>query len=339
MQKCIVKSSRSTFSFARHGLFFHANNYSLNAERLNRHLNLRNRAFHQSTSRPVVLEAIQITYQISQSIHSLSGTPWYLTIPLIAFLTRIFISLPIAIIQQRDTIQRVKLIPILQAWKFSFRREILEKMGDQGPIQCQKLLRLKLREKRKELFTRYNCNFWKMSLGVVQIPVFLSIMDVLRRMVGQKLTTLTNFFDMDKLISNHMAIPVELDLATEGALWFPDLIQPDPQLALPFILSGIFLLNIYAVQRSYLPLSKWQIRFRRGMGVAALCVGPLLLNFPSALMLFWISNSFFNWLQGWLLAYTMPVPTPIQPLIPVRPWRTGLCERELEKMKEIKTEI
>ncbi|KAI6248444.1 Cytochrome c oxidase assembly protein COX18, mitochondrial [Erysiphe necator] len=290
-----------------------------------------NRRIHQSISRPIYFEALLKTHDLFQYIHSVSGTSWSITIPLIALLIRMTVSLPLAIVQQRVICQQVKLIPLLLAWKQNYRKETLQKFGDQGPQKCQKILNLKMRSKRKELFKRYNCGRWKLFIGFFQIPIFFGVIDVLRRMANIQLTSLTQMFDAENLSDSHRIIFLEPSLANEGILWFPNLMLADPQLTLPFILSGIFLLNTYASGKARQTLSRRQIFFRRGMGIAAICVGPLFLQVPSAILLYWISNSLLNWIQGWLVTWLIPIPEPIQPLVPKKPWKiAGFDEKGLQ---------
>ena len=59
------------------------------------------------------------------------------------------------------------------------------------------------------------------------------------------------------------ALAIESSLATEGALWFPDLIVADPQMILPFMLSGAILLNLSNAGGATL----WQKRLKRSLGL------------------------------------------------------------------------
>ncbi|RKF60235.1 Cytochrome c oxidase assembly protein COX18, mitochondrial [Erysiphe neolycopersici] len=289
------------------------------------------RSFHQCISRPIYYEASQATYDLFQSIHSISGTSWSITIPLIALLVRMTVSLPLSLIQQRASCQQVKLIPILLAWKHNFRKETLHESGEQGPKACEKIISMKMRRKRNELFRRYNCGRWKLLLGFFQIPIFLGVLDVFRRMTDTKLTSFAQIFSVENMSDSQRIMLLEPNLANEGMLWFPNLMVADPHLALPFILSGTFMLNIFASGKSHLTLSRRQIVIRRGLGVAALCIGPLFLHVPSALLLYWISNSLLNWIQSWLVSWLIPISQPMQPLIPKKPWKiTGLEEKELK---------
>ncbi|KAL8647210.1 MAG: hypothetical protein Q9226_006530 [Calogaya cf. arnoldii] len=102
-------------------------------------------------------------------------------------------------------------------------------------------------------------------------------------------------------------VPVEPSFATEGALWFPDLLVPDPHLALPFLLSITLFANITHVELTARKLGTKPTAFRRRLGnafkIVALAVGPLTLSMPSAIHIYWISSSLgalgYNALINW----------------------------------------
>ncbi|KAL8994589.1 MAG: hypothetical protein Q9169_005485 [Polycauliona sp. 2 TL-2023] len=102
-------------------------------------------------------------------------------------------------------------------------------------------------------------------------------------------------------------VPVESSFATEGTLWFPDLLVPDPHLVLPFVLSITLFANITHAEWTANKLGSMPTAFRRRLGnafkIVALAVGPLTLSMPSAIHVYWISssvsalgyNAFMNW--------------------------------------------
>lgn len=300
-------------------------------------ISCRKRAFHQSFSRPIYNEVIQTTYNVFQSVHSINGISWSLSIPLVALLSRIFVSLPIAIFQQKASARRVKLVPILLAWRHSFRKEIFRELGDKGPIICQRSLNSKMRKKSKELFSRHRCGRWKILMGTIQIPIFFVALDTLRRMANLELSSLTKLFNLEKMVNNQAIVSVEPSLGTEGMLWFPNLLEPDPQLVLPFMLSGVMILNIFGSRKSALPLSKWQTRIQKAAGVAALSVGPFLINTPSVLLLYWISNSIFSWIEARFVSWLIPISPPVKLLTPKR--NTRRIELDTTALEEKKRRI
>lgn len=115
-------------------------------------------------------------------------------------------------------------------------------------------------------------------------------------------------------------IPLDPTLATEGALWFPNLLDPDPHLMLSFILSGSLLANIFyhelkAKKRNWKP-GAIQRGFGNGLKTVALAIGPLTLSFPSAIHIYLISSSVFGLANTILLNQLLPIPATSQPRKP-----------------------
>lgn len=303
---------------------------------------LRSRAFHATSRRPIYNETIQFTHTILESVHSISHTPWGLTIPLVALLVRGAFILPIALRTRQTVKKQVELMPLIQAWSHAINKEAKREVGNRGQGEVEAFVKKGMRKKRVELYKRNGVAPWKSLIGLVQIPVFLGVMETLRVMVGSRegfLGLMRSFWMDSKTESGDTTVitgdgltsippvPVETSLSTEGILWFPDLLVADPQLYLPFILSSSMLLNIYTSIK-LLPAPEGTDRTKnlttRISGLVALAVGPLLLGFPSALMLYLISSSMLNWLQTLLLTWWIPVPDPQQAVVAKKPWKTGL---------------
>ncbi len=116
------------------------------------------------------------------------------------------------------------------------------------------------------------------------------------------------------------AVPVESSLAEEGALWFPDLLAPDPCLVLPFLLSGTLFANLHLSSRSRTRDGRQSSRtaqaFEKTMKLLALAIGPLMLQFPSGLLLYWISSSMLAIVTKYLTDRLMPFRRPPEPCKP-----------------------
>lgn len=190
----------------------------------------------------------------------------------------------------------------------------------------------KLRKKRIEIYRWWGCGLWKNYLGLAQLPIFLATMEALRAMSGASQgwwgmlsgsgTEGTEAVLTADGLVGAASIPVESLFATEGALWFPNLLLPDPQLVLPFMLSGVILLNLFGHRHAV--MGQWQKRFMRSMGLVALAMGPIMINVPSALVWYWVSSSTLAYGQAFLLERLMPIKKPVTPCKPKRPMRSGL---------------
>ncbi|KAL8914265.1 MAG: hypothetical protein Q9172_007127 [Xanthocarpia lactea] len=112
-------------------------------------------------------------------------------------------------------------------------------------------------------------------------------------------------------------VPIEPSFATEGVLWFPDLLAPDPHLFLPFILSLTLFANIIHVEKTANKLGTAQTAFRRRLGnsfkIVALAVGPMTLSMPSAIHVYWISSSVFAMGYNMLMNWYSPLVTGVKP--------------------------
>ncbi|KAL8815264.1 MAG: hypothetical protein Q9223_005588 [Gallowayella weberi] len=112
-------------------------------------------------------------------------------------------------------------------------------------------------------------------------------------------------------------VPVEPSFAEEGMLWFPDLLVPDPQLLLPFILSATLFANINNVERSSRRLGAKPTAFRRRLGnafkIVALAAGPMTLSMPSAIHLYWISSSVFALGYNMFMDWYSPLVAGVRP--------------------------
>ncbi|KAI4253212.1 MAG: hypothetical protein L6R42_007673 [Xanthoria sp. 1 TBL-2021] len=129
-------------------------------------------------------------------------------------------------------------------------------------------------------------------------------------------------------------VPIEPSFATEGALWFPDLLVPDPHLTLPFILSFTLLANITHVEWTARKLGTKPTAFRRRLGnafkIVAIAVGPLTLSMPSAIHVYWISSSVFALGYNALMNWYSPLVAGVQPCKERRFERSFVVQSALE---------
>ncbi len=274
------------------------------------------------------------THTILQNLHTTTELSWALTLPLSAFLVRLVIILPISLYTRRAQQKQLQLQPLIHAWRHQINRTIIRERGHLGPGHCTTEVKKSLRAKRRELYKRCACGWWRNWLPLGQLPVFLCWIETVRAMCGTKegllgmiVGSMASMKDSDTLEkADHTlrgnpeaSIPVETTFATEGALWFPDLLVPDPHLLLPFILSATMFTNIWLNTR-LLNAGTEQSVFQRGLmnslKVIALMIGPATLQMPSAILVYWISSSSFAMLQNLLLDIIMPLGRPVKPCKP-----------------------
>lgn len=129
-------------------------------------------------------------------------------------------------------------------------------------------------------------------------------------------------------------LTLEPSFATGGCLWFPDLLVPDPYRILPFAVSGLLLMHLIPETEAELRnlfgmrppagsrrniviaggRSRGSLALRRALIVVALAIGPVTMDMPVALHLYWASS------VGCSLVVTKGVKRllPI-PRVPVKP--------------------
>jgi inner membrane protein COX18 len=213
------------------------------------------------------------------------------------------------------------LMPLISSWTHQLRKETMAEVGHLGPAVAQRTLVKKMRKKRKEIYERWDCGMWKSYISWLQLPIWLTAIEAIRRMCGKEVGLLGMIFGTSgegKDIPEALAtsgVGKELSFATEGALWFPDLLVPDPLLILPFMLSGVMFLNLANTSGAKNP-SVGQRRLLNALKIVALAIGPLTLHVPSAMLVYWISSSSFALAQALVLDKLMPVKPPVVPCKP-----------------------
>lgn len=125
----------------------------------------------------------------------------------------------------------------------------------------------------------------------------------------------------------------DMSMATGGCLWFPDLLVADPYHILPLALSAVFFLGVVpksqAAWRRVLGLDstpetalgteKWRLRLQRILLTLSLAVGPLTMDLPAALHLYWISSAVVGTLESRIVGRLMPLPKIVPPARRDRP--------------------
>ena len=80
---------------------------------------------------------------------------------------------------------------------------------------------------------------------------------------------------------------------------------------LPFMLSGVILLNLTNAAPAGKKLTTFQRRLTNSLKIVGLAIGPLTLQVPSAMLVYWISSSFLAYTQALALDILMPVKPPV----------------------------
>ena len=295
------------------------------------------RVFHSSPRHLLLEQCLETTHTVITGLHSATGLPWAATIPLTAAMIRLTIIGPIAAYGQVISQRRMKIFPLLYAWRVAISRNIMKAHGAEGPVACEKRVEKAMREKGVEVRKKMGVQYWKSSLTWIQLPIFLVVIDTIRAMSGygrgllgmisglfsREDMTLTEAVGEDPATTGALEATspyFEASLASEGAWWFPNLLVPDPMLILPFTLSASLFATIFALEkraeRSAIPVGKWQGRIKQTMKVFALLIGPATLGVPSGMLLYWISTSLCGLCQHVFLDWYFPTKPAIVPCRP-----------------------
>lgn len=308
---------------AFHHRFLHSSRGILSLQ--NQHRN-----FHVSPRRQLIAECVDQTQNLIIGLHSITGLPWAATLPLAAVLIRIGILGPLATYAHRKSNLRREMIPLIYAWQHVIRKKVLKNHSAEGPAVCQRLVNKQLRQKGKELRKELGVQYWKTSASWIQFPVFLVTIESIRRMCGTHSGLLGLLMEgpgedasREEILAasdSGTSLEVKESLANEGALWFRDLLVPDPALILPFMLSGFLFANIMVHDRKAaatgMEPGKWQLRLQRSVKVVVLAIGPATLGVPSAMLIYWISSSLCALGQNTFLEWYLPGKPAVKPCQP-----------------------
>lgn len=129
-------------------------------------------------------------------------------------------------------------------------------------------------------------------------------------------------------------LTLEPSFATGGCLWFPDLLVADPYHILPFAVSGLLLMHLIpeteAELRSLFGMrppagsrrniviaggrSRGSLALRRALIVLALAIGPVTMDMPVALHLYWASSIGCSLVVTKGIRRILPIPrVPVKP--------------------------
>lgn len=263
--------------------------------------------------------ALSLTQSLITTLHTTTLTPWYLTIPLLALTLHLAARLPLSLYTRRIHVRRAGLVPLLQAWRARHTMAVAASPARKDEVAK----RLALTTKR--VYHKWGVERWKDSVGLAAMPVWLVGIEALRRMCGGPKGLIGTVVFGPGAAEGEGGAGVGEGLAeglsTGGCLWFPDLTVADPLHLLPFALSVVLVANVMprtqvGARRMFgldgggatAPMGKTSERLRRGLVVMALAIGPVTMDLPAALHLYWLSSSTLSLLQTELTAYFMPLP-------------------------------
>ena len=234
---------------------------------------------------------ISLAQGFLESVHSFTHLPWWCTIVLTCVGLRSFITLPLAV-HQNKLITKIELLqPTLKELTEALKHRVTVESRSKGlsAEAANKVFKKQLRKYTYDLYSTNGCNPIKLyTLPWAQIPLWIVLSLALRNLSGT--------FRWDSKGEN--PCPSHPDMSKEGALWFPDLTLPDYTGMLPVFLGLANLANIelHALKRKDPPLKQRTITmfFR----LLSLCMVVVALKVPAAMSLYWSASAAFGLLQN-----------------------------------------
>lgn len=273
-------------------------------------------------------------YALLELGHS-SGASWAFIIPFSAICSRILLY-PWAAADREGQQRYFFLQPLLNAWNIKYQDHVYfmhAQSRDSDWLQREHWSLM--RSQRFRLLATWNATLWsRASLILVQLPVFLGMSSVYRRMCGLENGFLSAVLGALPLIgrradtaaadggsvSASMVSMTDPSLAYEGMLWFPNLMLPDTTLCLGGITAGINLimlfLNTTRSRRAGMPAVKLSLWRRTILTLGAglsLAIIPISASMPAGVMLYWASSTAATLVTNMMLDVSRPLkpaPTP-----------------------------
>lgn len=292
------------------------------------------------------------------NIHHVTGTPWFVSIPLAALVVSACIRAPLTFYSHRMVRKRAMLGPLIQAQTAMIGLGLRKKA-----VPNLRKRVVALATQRSRALTRAFAGNERKNLygGILTLPVFVSNLEVIRRMCGgprgllgrlafgtsagnatytgtaatetaeavsAAVTSAPELGEISASASPDVvsAIPIEPTFATEGCLWFPNLLESDPLHILPFAVSAMLVANMMpdtsAARRELFGLAPAvgdkratllgqtakRRAFQRTMLILAFAIGPITMDMPAALHLYWMASAGFNLAVSKGMKRAMPIP-------------------------------
>lgn len=97
------------------------------------------RKFSATTQRPFLDECLALTNTLITGIHDTTGLSWATTIPLSAFLVRVFLVLPANVYADRAVKRLWRLHPRLEESKTAIEKKVRQEHRDKSPQERQEI--------------------------------------------------------------------------------------------------------------------------------------------------------------------------------------------------------
>ncbi|KAL4959322.1 putative mitochondrial export translocase Oxa2 [Aspergillus stella-maris] len=288
------------------------------------------RRFHPTKPAPFVGEVLGVASGFIYGVHTVSHLPWVFSLPLTAFIVRMVVALPLQMFVKVQARKAADITPLQMAWRSHYQDEAARKAhtGRQmTPSEARRMVNKQGLKKHAELRSRWGLIRGYGPMTFLQLPVWITIMESIRAMSGINnglVPWLLSLISSSGSDASATLLPVEPTLATEGALWFPDLLAGDPTGVLSALLTVSILTNIRSGWKtpsfkSIADMPREEMRKALAFRFLKIFIQVLSLNvglssyqyqMPAALIIYWITSTNIATLQTALLQkYMFPYPS------------------------------
>lgn len=200
-----------------------------------------------------------------ESLHVSLDIPWWTSIVIGTVIVRL-LMFPLVILGQRNVAHTHNHSPIMQSMQAKYTKA--RQSGNAiETARCATEL--------GNYMKKHNVSPLKqMLMPFCQLPVFLSVFVGIRQMAN---------------------LPVD-SMTTGGMAWFTDLTIPDPYYALPVLTMATFLCTLeFGVDGVRAESLSRNMRY--AMRAMPFIMLPFIINFPSAMLVYWFTTNIFSFVQ------------------------------------------
>ncbi|XP_030835389.1 cytochrome c oxidase assembly protein COX18, mitochondrial-like [Strongylocentrotus purpuratus] len=221
-------------------------------------------------------------YELLEYIHDNAGLPWWLTILATTILLRGVVVFPFAVWQQKILARIENAQPMINAYVEQIKQKLALHAKEEGWSQrhMAKVFSNEVRMLVSNVHFREHCSSHKLSyLPFWQAGVWTCMTTSIGQMTGK----------YPELFSTELDIDVLPALASEGFLWFSDLMQTDLTLAVLLGVINVTLVELWSLRRG--PLTRTQHYLQNTFRIVAICSVPAAAMLPSAVSFYWLMSS------------------------------------------------
>lgn len=130
--------------------------------------------------------AVYEATQLITTIHTATGTPWYITIPLAALAVNLVVRVPVSIYSRKLEQKRTRLLPLFWAWNSRHTENVICANPGKPMAAVQTAIQKRTLASERRISKDHGVQSWKINyLGsIIALPFFLTTIQGVRRLCG-----------------------------------------------------------------------------------------------------------------------------------------------------------